>query len=154
MMRYPSNVIVRFQLVPDPIEFKEAYIDLILNWLSGGHASVGSEEELCCNYELQYFQRRLLELDTEATSIRQAYYRIYQEDLDRLREKCGSIDTKGIPAHIQAEREVSWLAERQFRRREQYEADLEMVNQEYEMLKQQCIGEIDRLKSQRENMSA
>jgi hypothetical protein len=150
MMRYPSSVLVRFQLVADPIEFKEGYIDLILNWLSGGHASIGSEEELRCDYELQYFQRRLLELDTEATLVRQAYYRLYQADLDRLQEKSGSIDTKGIPAHIQQEREVSWLANQQVRRREQYETDLEMVNQEYEMLKQQCIGEIDRAKIQRE----
>jgi hypothetical protein len=151
-MHYPNNIVLIFQLIPDLREYKEAYIDFQLAWLSGSYTNIDSEEAMRWEYEGKYFQDRLLELDTDYTLAREAIYRQYQADLEKIQNTKRPIESRGVPAHVHTNQELSWVANQQVRRREQYEADLELLEKQYISLKQQCVAKLDQIKASKEKL--
>jgi hypothetical protein len=146
----PEDRKTSFDLIPDRREFRQAFIDLYLDWLSGAHANISSENELNRRYQLQYYQQRMFGLEAEYYSWQETYTNRYKADVQSLQQEADYGNPQGIPEWLQNSNRIAILAERQVRLRESHEGDLAALERNYLLAKEKCSAEIERLKVEKE----
>jgi hypothetical protein len=146
----PENQKTRFDLIPDRREFCQAFIDVYLDWLSGSHANISSESELNRQYQLDYYQKRMFELEAEFNTWQDTYKNRYKADVQSLQQQTDSSNPKGIPERLQNSNRITILAKQQVDLRESHEGDLAALERDYLLAKEKCSAEIERLKVEKE----